>query len=212
MDSRPRHPDEHELAIPTTPALELAHLEPPHDAGPSVSEHGTRLPQQPLFITPSHDDDHEETNEVASFLKVESPHSRNSSQVNLVPSKAATYSFERHIARSVLNTLGPCLFTAFYLLIVCVYLLRPSVNGVIPYFPIPAQGLFFAFFVVSIFIFDWARSGIAGFEAAALMKPRLAPKNALQFMWHADRAWGSPGGWYKALVAAYEDVRHGTAR
>jgi hypothetical protein len=214
MDSPPRHRDEHELAIPTIPALELQHLEPPSyarakdDAEPSTSEHGTLLPQKPHLITPGHDDDHEDTNEVAGFLNVDPPHSRNSSQVNLFPSKAATYSLERYIARSVLNTLGPCLFTAFYLFIVFVYLLRPSVNGVIPYFPIPAQGVFFALFVVSIFVFDWARSGIAGFEAAALMKPRLAPKNALQFMWHADRAWGSPSGWYKALVAVYEDIRH----
>ncbi|KAL8856074.1 MAG: hypothetical protein Q9178_007330 [Gyalolechia marmorata] len=134
-------------------------------------------------------------------------HSSNSSQLNLVYSDTNTYSFERYIPRSVLNTLGPFLLTAFYLFIVFVYLLRPSVNDVVAYFPVDARTVFYAWLILSVFVLDWAKSGLAGFEASALMKPSLAPKTALQLMWHTDRAWGSLSGWWDALSALFKDLR-----
>ncbi|KAL8910117.1 MAG: hypothetical protein Q9171_004578 [Xanthocarpia ochracea] len=134
-------------------------------------------------------------------------HSSNSSQLNLVYADTHTYSFDRYIPRSVLNTLGPFLLTAFYFFIVFVYHTRPSVNDVVPYFPVDARTVFYAWLILSVFVLDWAKSGLAGFEASALMKPSLAPKAALQLMWHADRAWGSLSGWWNALSALFQDLR-----
>lgn len=72
--------------------------------------------------------------------------------------------------------------------------------------------MFYAWVILSIFVLDWAKSGLAGFEASALMKPVLAPKTALQLMWHADRAWGSLSGWWKAAVAIYGDLGHSLSK
>ena len=119
-----------------------------------------------------------------------------------------TYAFERYIPRSLLNTLGPCLLTVFYLLILFVYILRSSENGVIPYYPIDARTVFYGWLILSVFVLDWAKSGIAGFEAAALMKPALAPRDGLQLMWHNDRAWGSISGWWNALSSLYTDLKY----
>ncbi|KAL8844257.1 MAG: hypothetical protein Q9176_001432 [Flavoplaca citrina] len=134
-------------------------------------------------------------------------HSSNSSQLNLVYPNTNTYTFERYIPRSLLNTLGPILLTALYFFILFVYLLRPSLNDVVPYFPVDANTVFYAWLILSVFVLDWAKSGLAGFEASALMKPSLAPKTALQLMWHADRAWGSLSGWWNALSALSKDLR-----
>jgi hypothetical protein len=95
-----------------------------------------------------------------------------------------------------------------YLFIVLVYLLRLGVNGIIPVYPIDAKGVFFAWLILSIFILDWAKSALAGFEASALMKRTFAPSSAKQLMWHADRGWGSVSGWWKAMVAVYTYLRH----
>jgi len=84
------------------------------------------------------------------------------------------------------------------------YFQRPAVNGVIPSRPLDANTVFFAWLILSIFVLDWAKSGIAGFEAAALMTPRLAPTDARQLMWHADRAWGSVSSWCKVVVISVE--------
>ncbi|KAL9036757.1 MAG: hypothetical protein Q9180_004111 [Flavoplaca navasiana] len=131
----------------------------------------------------------------------------NSSQLNLVYPNTNTYSFERYIPRSLLNTLGPFLLTAFYMFILFVYLLRPSLNDVVPYFPVDAKTVFYAWLILSVFVLDWAKSGLAGFEASALMQPSLAPKTALQLMWHADQAWESLSGWWNALSALFKDLR-----
>jgi hypothetical protein len=109
----------------------------------------------------------------------------------------------RYIARAILNTLGPAAVTGFYVFIVVEYLWRPSVNNIIPWRPFDAKAVFFAWLILSIFLLDWARSGIAGFEAAVLMKPTLALTRADQLMWHSDRAWGSLSGWWKALVCTF---------
>jgi hypothetical protein len=104
--------------------------------------------------------------------------------------------------------LGPILVTTFYLCIVFVYILRPSVNDVIPGYPIDPKGVFFAWVIFSIFVLDWAKSALAGFEASALMKPGLAPRSAQELMWHADRGWGSLSGWWKAFVVLCSHLRH----
>jgi hypothetical protein len=137
-----------------------------------------------------------------------SKHSESDSQVSLVTTATSTYALERYIPRAALNILGQCLFTALYLFIVLTYLLRPAVNDVIPWLPIEAKGVFYAWLVLSIFVLDWAKSSLAGFEGSCLMKDSLAPRNAMQLMWHADRTWGSISGWWRALVLLYDNLRH----
>ncbi|KAK7223645.1 hypothetical protein V2G26_011648 [Clonostachys chloroleuca] len=74
--------------------------------------------------------------------------------------------------------------------------------------PIDSQIVFYAWWLINIFILDWAKSGIAGFEAAALMNPSIAPKNARQLMWHTDRAWGSLTGWAKVVITTNRYLFH----
>ncbi|KAM7200251.1 hypothetical protein V8F33_003969 [Rhypophila sp. PSN 637] len=57
-----------------------------------------------------------------------------------------------------------------------------------------------------------ARAGIAGYEAAALGRPSMAPANAARFMWHADRIWAEFTGWCKALVVCYQYVNRKVRR
>ncbi|KAL9631786.1 MAG: hypothetical protein Q9204_004070 [Flavoplaca sp. TL-2023a] len=71
--------------------------------------------------------------------KIAIRHSSNLSQLNLVYPNTNTWTFERYIPRSLLNTLGPFLLTALYFFILFVYLLRPSLNDVVPYFPVDAK-------------------------------------------------------------------------
>ncbi|KAK7923633.1 hypothetical protein PG985_007704 [Apiospora marii] len=111
----------------------------------------------------------------------------------------AIYKFHRHTLRSSFNIVGPVLVVLFYVLIVFHYLRRPAVNGIMPDRIVDANIVFYAWTVLAIFMLDWAKSALAGFEAAALMRPALAPSNARQLLWHNDKAWGSPGGWWKVL-------------
>jgi hypothetical protein len=109
-----------------------------------------------------------------------------------------SYRLRRYPGRGLLNILGPTFVLGFYMYIVFEYLLRPQSNGVIASRLIPGKGIFFAWLILSIFLLDWAKSGVAGFEAYGLMQPRLAPSTAMQLMWHGDRAWGQLSGWWKA--------------
>ncbi|KAI1824682.1 hypothetical protein F4861DRAFT_505244 [Xylaria intraflava] len=117
-----------------------------------------------------------------------------------VEGPAGSYHFRRYIPRTLLNILGPLFILSFYIFIVVVYLQTPARNGIIPSRILDANAAFFAWLIIGIFVLDWAKSGIAGFEAAALMSPGWAPSDAHQLMWHADRGWGSVGSWCNALV------------
>lgn len=111
--------------------------------------------------------------------------------------------FERHYARATLNTFGPLLVCLFYLFIVLEYFLRTAVNDISPPRIFNGKAVFYTWLIFSIFLLDWAKSGLAGFEAAALMKPRLAPCSAMQLMWHLDRGWGGLSGWWKATTYTF---------
>lgn len=117
------------------------------------------------------------------------------------------YRFERHIRRGLLNTLGPLLVVLFYFFVAFEYLRRPSVNGISPPRIINAKSVFYTSIILSIFLLDWAKSGLAGFEAAALMRRSLAPSNAQGLMWHTDRGWGSISGWWNALAVCLRYFR-----
>ncbi|KFY82711.1 hypothetical protein V500_10373 [Pseudogymnoascus sp. VKM F-4518 (FW-2643)] len=121
-------------------------------------------------------------------------------------SSATSYRFERYIFRAVLNALGPVIVTLFYFLILRYYLWEPAENGIIPSRPVNSRGVFFAWLILSIFVLDWAKSGLAGFEATALMKPEYAPLDGRKFMWHIDRGWGSLSSWWQVLLLTFRYV------
>ena len=125
-----------------------------------------------------------------------------------MPPTPSSYTFKRYTTRAIFNVLGAVSIKFFYLFIVFVYLCRTATNEIIPGYPINARGVLYAWLILSIFVLDWATSAIAGFEASSLTKPRLAPSNAMQLMWHADRTWGSLSGWWKASVLAFVYLRH----
>lgn len=124
----------------------------------------------------------------------------------LSESSATSYRFERYIFRAVLNALGPVIVTLFYFLILRYYLWEPAENDIIPSRPVDSRGVFFAWLILSIFVLDWAKSGLAGFEATALMKPEYAPLDGRKFMWHIDRGWGSLSSWWQVLLLTFRYV------
>ncbi|CAD0025242.1 unnamed protein product [Aureobasidium pullulans] len=117
------------------------------------------------------------------------------------------YTMKQYMRRWIANTFGPPLVTISYLLIARYYLCVPPVNDVIDPPSLSAEAVFYAWLILSIFALDWAKSALAGFEAWALMDPRLAPRTALQLIWHTDRAWGSVSGWRDALLLLYMELR-----
>ncbi|CAI6081259.1 unnamed protein product [Clonostachys chloroleuca] len=151
-------------------------------------------------------------NDVQSFISYPDQYDANDhiSEPLVVSSdpRKGHYRFSPYIPRTLLNIFGPIFILIFYLFIVEFYLNKPSVNGVMPKRPIDSQIVFYAWWLINIFILDWAKSGIAGFEAAALMNPSIAPKNARQLMWHTDRAWGSLTGWAKVVITTNRYLFH----
>ena len=125
---------------------------------------------------------------VSTLTRFPAHNKSNSSMTELVKPNNQTYTLKRYLRRSLLNTFLPILVLAFYVFIVVHYFMRPSVNDVVPGYIINARIIFFTWIILSVFILEWAKSAIAGFEATALMKPVLAPSNAAQLLWHADRS------------------------
>jgi hypothetical protein len=115
---------------------------------------------------------------------------------------------QRHLVRAALNVIGPILVLGLYMFIVFEYIERPQEHGVSPRRVISAEAVFFAWVILSIFLLEWARSTLAGFEAAALMKPSLAPRTASQLMWHKDMDWSSIAGWWHVFRYAVSYVMH----
>jgi hypothetical protein len=120
--------------------------------------------------------------------------------------------FKRYLGRALLNTLGPLSVVSLYLFIIFEYFLHPASDDVVPPRIIDGKTIFYTWLILSIFLLDWARSGLAGLEAAALMKPALAPNTAMQLMWHLDRNWGQLSGWWNALVYTYKYQQHKFSR
>ena len=130
------------------------------------------------------------------------------SRACLSPNAPQTYPLKPFIARSAVNLLGPIFVVGFYVFIVQAYIRRPSINGIIRGYPINPKRVFYFWSIFSVFVLDWAKSGLAGLEAAALMTPEWAPKTACQLMWHTDRGWGGPGGWWKAAILLFRRMSH----
>ena len=113
-----------------------------------------------------------------------------------------TYSLQRYVWRAFLSIVGPILLLAFYTFICFYYLERAPINNIVHSVGFDARGTNYAWFVLSIFALDWGRTVLANAEAAAVMKPILAPHTAMQLMWHADGKWANILWWYRGLRSA----------
>lgn len=115
------------------------------------------------------------------------------------PLKPFNYQLRRYKWRTFLSLIGPLLVLGFYAFICFQYLNRPAENDIVPEKALDARWVYYAWFITVVFILDWARTGLANFEAAALMHPRLAPTSAMELMWHTDSNWASVLWWLRGL-------------
>lgn len=115
------------------------------------------------------------------------------------PPEPFNYRLRRFRWRTFLSIIGPLAVTAFYGLICFRYLAHPPKNGIAPHRILDARWVFYGWFIVVVLILDWARTGLANFEAAALMHPYLAPDSAMQLMWHTDSNWSNFLWWLRAI-------------
>lgn len=114
------------------------------------------------------------------------------------------YRLRRYKWRTLLNIIGPLLLLGFYALICFYFLARPPVNNVVianhsRLARFDARVAYYFWFVVSVFTLEWARVALANFEAAAIMRPRLAPGSAMELMWHGDANWSNILWWLRWL-------------
>ncbi|KAK8084093.1 hypothetical protein PG996_002874 [Apiospora saccharicola] len=102
--------------------------------------------------------------------------------VDNAAASGATYQFRKHAFRSLFNIFGPIVVVLFYAFTVFHYLRRPAVNGIIPDRIVDGKTVFYTWMIVAIFMLDWAKSALAGFEAAAVMQKALKPSGARQLL------------------------------
>ena len=120
---------------------------------------------------------------------------------NAYHSLSETYHIRRYHWRSLLTLVGPLIVTAFFIWICIYYLLHPPINDIVTTSHVDGNWVFYAWFIISIFVIDWARTGLANLEACALMHPWFAPVTAVELMWHADGNWANPLWWLRAIRA-----------
>lgn len=111
----------------------------------------------------------------------------------------AVYRLRRFTWRASLSIVGPLLLVGFYAFICFYYLNRPVENGIIPFNGADGRACFYAWFILSIFALDWARSALANVQAAALMHPGWAPSSAMKLMWHVDDNWANVLWWLRGI-------------
>src|SRR5690349_18541751 len=75
------------------------------------------------------------------------------------------YHLRRYVWRTILSITGPILLLGFYAFICLQYLSRPPQNDIVLSVYPDALGPFYAWFIVSIFTLDWARTALANFQA-----------------------------------------------
>lgn len=111
----------------------------------------------------------------------------------------SVYQLRRYKWRTFLNILGPSLVLGYYSFVCVYFLANPPLNNIVSSSRVDGRWIFYLWFIISIFILDWARSGLANIEASALMHPGLAPESAMELMWHADSNWNNALWWFRAL-------------
>lgn len=109
------------------------------------------------------------------------------------------YHLKRYLWRSFLTIAGPLVVLAFYAFICFHFLAHPLANNIFPSQTVNATWVYYCWFLISVFILEWARTGLANIEASALMMPHLAPSTAKELMWHTDTNWANPLWWLRAL-------------
>lgn len=115
------------------------------------------------------------------------------------PDPESTYCIRRYLWRSFLTFLGPLAAVAFFVWICLYFIQHPPVNDIVESTHIDGNWVFYAWFLISVLMLDWARTGLANIEACALMDPRFAPTSAMQLMWHTDGNWANPLWWLRAM-------------
>jgi hypothetical protein len=113
------------------------------------------------------------------------------------------YRLKRYLWRSFLTIAAPLVVLVFYAFICFHFLAHPLSNNVFPSSAVNAIWVYYCWFLISVFILDWARTGLANIEASALMTPYLAPSTARELMWHADANWANPLWWLRALRSLF---------
>lgn len=115
--------------------------------------------------------------------------------------KKAEYLLKRYLWRSFLTIVGPLMVLGFYTFICFYFLADPLSNSIFPSSSLNANWVYFCWFLISVFVLDWARTGLANIEASALMLPHMAPSTARDLLWHMDTNWANPLWWLRALRA-----------
>ena len=91
------------------------------------------------------------------------------------------------------------LLVSLYTFIGLYYLKEAPVNSIVQLSGLDARGLYYAWFVISIFTLEWARSALSNVQAAALMYPSLAPRSAMHLLWHGDDNWANFLRWLRGI-------------
>ena len=92
---------------------------------------------------------------------------------------------------------------AFYIFICFHFLIRPLSNNIFRPTAVSATWTYYCWFLISVFILEWARIGLSNIEASALMMPHMAPSTARELMWHADNNWANPLWWLRAVGSIF---------
>jgi hypothetical protein len=114
-------------------------------------------------------------------------------------SQPFTYQLKRYHWRALLSISGPFLVLSFYAWVCFSQLNRSAENDIIAREVHNANYIFYAWFVLGVFILDWAKTAVANFEAAALMHPLLAPASTMQLFWHSDFNWANVIWWLRGI-------------
>lgn len=114
-------------------------------------------------------------------------------------SKIKQYELRHYLWRSLLTFACPMFVLGLYGFIGIFYLQYPPSNGIVSGLTIDGRRLFYGWFILAILSLEWGRVGLANIEAAVLMRRRLAPRTALQLMWHVDANWANFLWWLKGL-------------
>jgi hypothetical protein len=132
-----------------------------------------------------------------------SPYAPVSSESAHNPVENAEYRLKHYLWRSLITIAGPLAVLGFYASICFLFLAHPQGNNIFPSQFLSPTWIYYCWFLISVFILGWARTGLATIEASALMVPYLAPLNARELMWHTDTYWANPLGWLRALRSVF---------
>jgi len=116
----------------------------------------------------------------------------------------------RFYFRTIVGLAAPLLIAAYFFTIWRIYLL--SIDPTLPFIVGPPGALYvnYSWFLAGVVGINLSMYGLAGVEAALLMHPAWAPRDALALIMHTDATWSGPGGWLLTLkrIVALPSDRH----